>query len=104
MNIPYDLIDSYVELPNETKHLWNICPSCLALPRIWEFDNGRSAACKCNSKYDNKKIYAISIGEYYRKHNTLNGFPDNQLRENWNKHTEKIKTFLKLEFILKGSD
>lgn len=94
----YDLIDSYKTLEDEYDNKyptlteyhsdkWSICPKCESKPRVWEFDNGRSAACKCAKKYGKDNyVHAISIMEYYRKNNgSTIGYPYLELRDNWNK-------------------
>ncbi len=87
----YDLIDTYKELTEkDNPSVWLTCPICIAKPRIWCFDNGRFAACKCSKKYSGPNITAIVVMPYYRSHGTLAGFPDNELRDNWNLHIIKI--------------
>jgi hypothetical protein len=97
-NKEYNLTDSFKPLEevydifiwNKECHSdkWDTCPKCDAKPRVWLFDNGRMAACKCNTKYiDVHKISAISIGEYIRTNNgSMVGFPETELRDNWNQY------------------
>tara|TARA_R110000772_G_scaffold262964_1_gene382451 strand:+ start:2654 stop:3013 length:360 start_codon:yes stop_codon:yes gene_type:complete len=98
INKEYDLIDSYKTLEEAyDTHTWNsechsdkwdTCPRCEAKPRVWLFDNGRFAACKCSTKYDTKcNVHAISIGQYIRQNNgSMVGYPETELRDNWNQH------------------
>jgi hypothetical protein len=68
---------------------WHTCPVCEAKPKKWSFDNGRFAACKCFGMYE-PKVSATSIGEYYQKHKTLQGYPEDELRDNWNRHVVSV--------------
>ena len=82
-----DLIDSFVTPKDE--ELWLPCPKCGYKPKVWIFDNGRYAACGgCRrNKYDHFQIRAESIMSWLLSHNgSLVGFPDDELRENWNKY------------------
>ena len=82
-----DLIDSFVTPKDE--ELWLPCPKCGYKPKVWIFDNGRYTACGgCRrNKYDHFQIRAESIMSWLRSHNgSLIGFPDDELRENWNKY------------------
>lgn len=96
----FDLIDSYVPISKNIES-WNSCPRCHSHPKIWEFDNGRFAGCKCYKMYEGC-IRGISVGEYYRQHNTLAGFPDNDLRDNWNERCERLKRFVIMTEIVKS--
>lgn len=99
----WDLSNSYI--PIETEYMlnpfdeykvnkWKTCPACQAKPKIWEFDNGRLAACKCYSKYE-KKVEATPIGKYIRANNgSAEGFPHMELRDNWNTRCELLKKFI----------
>ena len=97
-NKEYDLIDSFKTL-EETYDIpypsmkewhsdkWETCPICDAKPKVWEFDNGRFASCKCNTRYGKNAASAISICEYIRQNNgSALGYPQLQLRDNWNQH------------------
>lgn len=86
----YDLIDDYVFPENLDE--WRECPYCNAKPKIWIFDNGRFASCKChNSKYDSRTIQAESLNAYYSRTGSLKDFNNNELRDNWNKFCEENK-------------
>lgn len=82
-----DLIADFVSPKNEKD--WLECPKCGMKPKVWIFDNGRYAACGgCRrNKYDHFQIRAESIMSWLLNHNgSLVGFPDDELRENWNKY------------------
>lgn len=79
----YDLIDDYI-FPDDIQE-WDDCPYCNSKPKVWKFDNGRSTGCKChNNKYDHRSIHAESILSFYKRTNTLNGYDDQELKNNWN--------------------
>jgi hypothetical protein len=88
----YNLIDAYqtLEAANKNPAEWRTCPVCHAKPKVWIFNNGRSAACKCFAKYE-KKIEAISLGGYFMQHKSFNGYPEELLKENWNKHVVRVR-------------
>jgi hypothetical protein len=69
--------------------LWVSCPRCSAKPRVWIFDNGRYAACKCYTVYSNK-VSAVSIMEHYSRHGTTENYPDEELRDRWNYRCEML--------------
>lgn len=85
----YDLIDDYVFPENVDE--WLECPECEAKPKVWVFDNGRHASCKChNSKYDHRTISAEPIGESVRRNNGSLAFYDaDLLRRVWNDYCKK---------------
>lgn len=82
----YDLIDSYV-FPEDVDK-WLECPVCNSKPKVWKFDNGRSASCKChNSTYDHFAIYAESIKSCIVNDGggvSFANYDDDALRDNWN--------------------
>lgn len=64
---------------------WAMCPSCFEQPRIWIFDNGEYAMCKCQSQYDKYAASGKSIWEYHREHKgDMTGWNHNDLRDKWN--------------------
>lgn len=64
---------------------WNCCPNCGLLPKVWEFDNGRSTACGCwNSMYDHFSIEAECIMSVYKHNNNAIDYDSDGLRKNWN--------------------
>jgi hypothetical protein len=101
MQRDYDLISDYVSLESKgfNPDEWLTCQQCDAKPKVWIFDNGRSAACKCFSKYAHK-ITAISINAYYFRMSTLDGYPDNELRDNWNRHVTNVNRKLTITDFL----
>lgn len=95
----YDLIDAYVILEEEgfDSSTWNSCPVCKAKPKVWIFDNGRFADCKCGKKYSKRSVKAISIGEYVRNNNgSMARYPDDELRINWNRRCEELEKLLNI--------
>lgn len=98
----YDLIDSFITLEEAydipypimkewASDKWKWCPVCDAKPRVWTFDNGRFAACKCHKKYGDGYIQAVSIGEWVRSHNgSALHYPELELRDNWNKRCVRL--------------
>lgn len=99
----WDLSDSYVPLSVEYSNWklahynpdnWNECPACKEMPKVWIFDNGRFAACMCYSNYD-RKIGATSIRSYMIENNdSMLGFPDMELCDNWNARCELLYKFI----------
>ncbi|NCC55953.1 MAG: hypothetical protein EOM11_10850 [Erysipelotrichia bacterium] len=89
----YNAIDDYVEVDNPDE--WLECPECGAKPIIWEYDNGRSTACKCGKNiYDHFSIYAESIMSFITRNNgSVVGYDGNALRDNWN-HWCKTKEII----------
>ena len=63
---------------------WLNCPNCGIKPFVWEFDNGRFAECDCGEQYKRESASAIAVLTYYKEHNTMIGFPGDELRVNWN--------------------
>lgn len=80
----YQLTDSYI-FPEDLEE-WDNCPVCNAKPKVWEFNNGRYASCRChNSEYDHHIIYAESIMSCYINDNgSLKNHKDDGLKNNWN--------------------
>ena len=82
----YKAIDAYQKVENPEE--WLPCPNCGLIPKIWEFDNGRSTACGCGkNKYDHFSIHAESIMSVVSRSKTggdVSGYDKNELRKNWN--------------------
>lgn len=79
----YDLIHSFI-FPNDTND-WLECPICHAKPKVWIFDNGRTASCKChNTTYDHFSIHAQSIMSHYKNDGNTANYNPHELKENWN--------------------
>jgi hypothetical protein len=80
----WDLIDSYKPLKNTEG--WLKCKYCLEHPRVWQFNNGNFADCKCGEMYQGTIIRAESIMSWVTRHNGsglwYNG--DRMLRIVWN--------------------
>jgi len=87
----YDLSDDYITLesvrykPRE----WSTCPKCNAKPKVWLFDNGKFAACKCFGFYD-EKVRAESVNSYAHR-NAMKSYRHTNLRDNWNSYIEDGK-------------
>lgn len=70
---------------------WKKCLVCKEIPRIWIFDNGNFASCRCRYMYDPPQARAESIMSYVVRNNgSLVGHEDSQesLRKVWNKYIE----------------
>ena len=112
MDKEYTLINSYktleelydIPFPIMTEwhsDKWENCPNCDAKPKVWEFNNGRYAACKCNSRYDKKDISATSIGDHIIKNNgSAAGYQQLELRDNWNQHCYDLDIVARRERII----
>ena len=77
---------------------WLSCPKCKALPKLWLFDNGRYAACKCHfNTYKHFDINCIGVSEYARGNNgSLVGYNDDELRTSWNNYCLIFGMFYKI--------
>lgn len=67
------------------------CPRCLAMPRIWAFDNGKYARCVCFGVYDSG-VKATDVMTHHSKHggdfSTYRG--NEELIENWNNYINTL--------------
>lgn len=65
---------------------WLECPECGLKPRVWVFDNGRSAHCVCGENSYNHKyeVKAKPIMDFVRKTGGFSGYDSDELRKNWN--------------------
>ena len=78
-------IDAYKPIPYHKG--WKKCPKCGEIPRLWIFDNGAFARCRCLMKYDPDPVRAESIMSYAKRHNgSIYGRVPTQemLRMKWN--------------------
>ena len=93
-NQGWDLIDAFK--PLESVKGWKKCKTCGKFPRVWEFNNGSFADCKCGQKYKDSGVRSESILSFITRNNgsALHYNGREQLRENWNKY---IETGLKTE-------
>ena len=62
---------------------WGKCPECGEKPRVWIFDNGCSAKCLCDRKYEPERVFVESIVSAYKRDAGANYDRDN-LRKEWN--------------------
>lgn len=92
VNTTYRLIDSYEEI-KETG--WNNCPKCQSQPKVWSFDNGKFAACKCGeNKYKHFSVQAESIMSYAKRNNgSLKNYDLDNLRKKWNEYCKHGFTY-----------
>jgi len=82
----YVCIDAYKNVKNAQE--WELCPNCGLIPKVWEFDNGRSTACGCgDNPYRHFSIEAESIKSVMKhSHNgqSVVDYDSDALRKNWN--------------------
>lgn len=100
-NLEYNLIDAFKPLEEEDliPSMWKTCPTCQAKPRVWIFDNGRFAACKCFRKYEDETPRAESIMSYAKRHNgNVLEYDSDGLRKAWAKYIETGK----IEYLPQG--
>ena len=85
----YTLIDSYKKVDNPQG--WKLCPDCQMIPKIWEFNNGRSTGCGCGeSRYTHLSIHAESVMSVISNSDTGKSAIDYDiyaLQNNWNHWT-----------------
>lgn len=85
MSWRHAVIDAYEPLEDVTG--WERCPRCGEHPRVWQFDNGSHASCKCGERYRPSLARAESILSFVRRNNgSCLGYPDNELRDRWNEY------------------
>ena len=66
------------------------CPTCVEYPRLWIFDNGRLAKCKCYGRYESG-VSAISIMEVYKRDNgSVVNYNKQDLSDAWRYRCEEI--------------
>lgn len=84
----YKCIDAYVKVKHPQK--WKLCPNCGLIPKIWQFDNGRSTACGCGkNQYNHFSIHAESVMSVYTRNNSnMAEYDSDKLRKNWNHWVE----------------
>lgn len=69
---------------------WEECPDCNEKPRLWVFDNGKYAKCKCQDTYEEAAASGQSIWNYHKEHNgDMSNYSHNDLRDNWNKFAKE---------------
>lgn len=70
---------------------WKECPKCNCKPRVWIFDNGEFAKCRCCGLYDSAPAKGQTIWEYHKEHSgNMTNWSHNDLRDDWNKHCESL--------------
>jgi len=76
----------------ENKDKWLECPECELKPRVWEYDNGRSAHCVCGEDcYTHKhEVRAKPIMEFVKKTGGFNGYDSDELRKKWNNYIKVL--------------
>ena len=84
----WDLINAFKELDNNGG--WLPCRKCGEFPRVWEFNNGKSADCMCGEKYGESPVRTESIMSFVTRNNgRALGYHSDKLKSAWNKY---IKT------------
>lgn len=95
----WDLIDAYLpfeeRMPEYARKGWVACTKCGHLPRLWLFNNGKSAACQCFQRYGNH-VRSESILSKVNRGAPLDDEYCDELRDNWN-HWVKTEEILELE-------
>ena len=86
--IGWDLIDAYrpIEevLPKGARYGWLECTGCNEKPRLWVFDNGRYASCKCFKKYGRHVCSESCLSTLKRGASLVEDHYCGELRNNWN--------------------
>jgi hypothetical protein len=77
-------IDDYKPLDNTDK--WDRCPNCSEYPRVWVFDNGNYAKCRCSYKYEEPQATAESITSACYKRGIPYEEYQEYLRKEWNEY------------------
>lgn len=68
---------------------WKKCKRCHEIPRIWEFNNGNNAKCRCGDLYDPAPAISESILSYVKRNNgSALDYDHDALRKAWNKYVE----------------
>lgn len=73
---------------------WLPCPECGTTPKVWIYDNGRHACCRCCRKYSRyeraKEVSLPGIAQFVEMSGTFEGFGgEEELRNAWNKLIEE---------------
>lgn len=69
---------------------WLKCPNCQEHPRIWVFDNGNYASCRCRHKYQSGGASALSINQAVRERGMSFDEYRSLLRIAWNEHVTAL--------------
>lgn len=82
----YKCIDAYKKPENPME--WLPCPRCGLRPLVWEFDNGRAAACGCGTDcYSHWSVQAESIMSVIKRSDngkSAEAYDIDELKNNWN--------------------
>lgn len=71
---------------------WELCPNCEEKPRLWIYDNGEFAKCKCQDTYEKAAAEGMSIWQFHNLHNgDMTNWNHNDLRDHWNLYVLKMK-------------
>ena len=74
--------------PLESTEGWLKCHVCGEYPKVWIFDNGNFAKCRCMGQYE--KVFTTSIIEcYFRQNKSYDGYK-HLLRDAWNARCNSI--------------
>ena len=80
----WDIINSYKELTDKDfPEFWLKCRVCGSKPRIWLFNNGRYAKCKCFGKYE-PGVKAECLQSVYNNEGELTESEHSHLYMYWN--------------------
>lgn len=76
-------IDDYKPIPYHKG--WKKCPKCKEIPRLWIFDNGKFAKCRCRHRFEGAPVRSESILSFVKRNKgSLHGYDNNILRIKWN--------------------
>lgn len=79
---------------------WKKCKNCSSFPRVWSFNNGVYAKCRCTYKYDVHQAMAESVCSYAKRNNgSLLNYDNNEIVRQWNLY---VKTNIPQNKLEKG--
>lgn len=86
-----------VVIPKYDK-VWLKCPKCQALPKLWIFDSGSYASCKChNNTYQNMTISSEDVcSVFIRCKGNVTEYDSDNLRKVWNNYTLQFGLLYKI--------
>lgn len=65
-----------------------MCKACDEYPKVWAFDNGLFARCKCRYRYDAAPAQAESIISVLKRTGSTTEYSEGNLQTAWNKFVE----------------
>lgn len=90
MAYPWEFAAISAFKPLESTEGWLKCPKCNEHPRVWVFDNGNYARCRCAYMYDSGGAEALSIIEAVLKRRMPYDEYVVLLRDAWNEHLRAL--------------